>query len=91
MSIRVFIPNDSTLTLIQSSNIFSVDDLQEVVWEKYLRLDRVKFSQVSLRTLVSYLQTYAFQLGPTPHGLTGESGSHETKGHPPQKGDGQRT
>jgi hypothetical protein len=67
MSIPVFIPVISTLALIQSSNISSVGSLLDVVWEKYSRLDQVRSSQLSLHVLVSYLQTYAFQLRLTPH------------------------
>ena len=58
MSASIFIPLISTLALIPSSNIFSMRSLLDAVWEKYLRLNQVKLSQLSLRTLVSYLQTY---------------------------------
>ena len=58
MSAAIFIPSISTLGLIQSSNIPSIHDFLDAVWEKYLRLDQVKLSQLSLRTLVSHLQTY---------------------------------
>ena len=60
MSAAIFIPSISTLGLIQSSNISSIRDFLDAVWEKYLRLDQVKLSQLSLRTLVSYLQTYTY-------------------------------
>ena len=59
MSASIFIPFLSTLALIPSSNIFSMHSLLDAVWEKYLRLDQVKLSQLSLRTLVSYLRTFA--------------------------------
>lgn len=71
MSIPVFIPITSTLPLplISSRGISSVYDLLRAVWEEqHLFLPKdIEFSQLSLRTLVNYPQTYALQLRLTPH------------------------
>ena len=60
MSASIFIPVISTLALIPSSNIFSMRSFLDAVWEKYLQLGLVESSQLSIRTLVSYIQTQTY-------------------------------
>ena len=59
MPVAIFIPSISTLALIQIDSFTPILKFLDGVWEKYLRPDQVKLSQLSLRTLVSYLQAYA--------------------------------